>query len=128
MNTETYIKETIAPCIKSNRSKAVGYMNTHNILSITGIALCASVAVILAVGASIGINLGLLIASVSCVGVSCAVLLTDRIYDFERKSIEAEYKANALSKETDLFKMHAGIYEVEDDALFVQRCEEIMNR
>lgn len=128
MNTETYIKNTITPAIESNRSKATGFMNSHNILSITGIALCASVAVVLAVGASIGINLGLLIASVSCAGVSCAVLLTDRIYDFERKSIEANYKANALTKEMDLFRMHAGIYEVEDDALFVERCEEIMNR
>lgn len=126
MTTENYIKKINEQITKDTR-KAAGFENTHNILSITGIVLSASVAAVLGVGASTGINLGILIASVSCSAASCAVLLTDRIYDFEAKAIQAKYRKNALSKELHLYEMKAGIYKDNQETLLVERCEEIMN-
>ena len=81
---------------------------------------------VLAVGASTGINLGILIASVSCSLVSCATLLVDRIYDFEKKSIVAENKSKSLEKEKSCFQLKAGIYKSESESIFVERCEDLL--
>lgn len=126
MTTENYIKKINEQITKDTR-KAVGFENTHNILSITGIVLSASVAAVLGVGAATGINLGILIAAVSCSAASCAVLLTDRIYAFEAKAMQAKYRKNALTKELHLYEMKAGIYKENQETLLVERCEEIMN-
>lgn len=128
MDIETYIKNKVTGAINNNKSKAVSCMNTHNILSITGIALCACAAGVLAIGASVGINLGILIGSVSCSVVACAVLLTDRIYDFEGKSLLAKDKSEQLSKEKNTFELKAGIYEDGNEKIFVERCEDIISK
>lgn len=128
MNIDTYIKDKVNGHINNNKTSSVANMNTHNILTITGIALCACAAALLAIGASVGINLGILIGSISCSLCACAVLLTDRIYDFERKSILSDYKANALSKEKDMFEMKAGIYSEGNEKVFVERCEDIISK
>ena len=44
MNIDTYITDKIEKEIKSSHTKAVSYENTHNILTITGIALSACAA------------------------------------------------------------------------------------
>ncbi len=125
MTIENY-KKTVAEQITKNKKYAVGFKNTHNILSIIGIVLTIAIAAVLGIGASTGINLGILIASVSCAGAACAVLVTDRIFDFEAKAIACECRMNALEKELHLFEMHAGIYSHFDEKCFVERCEEIM--
>lgn len=125
MTIENY-KNKVIEQIKKEKKHTLAFRNTHNILSITGIVLTISVAAILGVGASTGINLGILIATVACSATSCGVLVTDRIFDFEAKSITCEYRRNALEKELNLFEMHAGIYSQFDEKVFVERCEEIM--
>lgn len=127
-NIDSYIKDKVTAEINNNKTSATVNRNTHNILTITGIALCACSAGVLAVGASIGVNLGILIASISCSIVACAVLLTDRIYDFEKKSIISEYKVSTLSKELDTFQMKAGIYSEGNEKVFVERCEDMISK
>ena len=126
MKIDTYITDKIEKEIKSSHTKAVSYENTHNILTITGIALSACAAGVLAIGASVGINLGILIASVSCSLVSCTTLLVDRIYDFEKKSMIAENKSKSLEKEKTCFQLKAGIYKNENESIFVERCEDLL--
>lgn len=127
-NIDSYIKDKVTAEINNNKTSATANRNTHNILTITGIALCACSAGVLAVGASVGINLGILIGSISCSIVACAVLLTDRIYDFEKIAINSDFKANALSKELDTFQLKAGIYSEGNEKVFVERCEDIISK
>lgn len=127
-NIDSYIKDKVTAEINNNKTSATANRNTHNILTITGIALCACSAGVLAVGASVGINLGILIGSISCSIVACAVLLTDRIYDFEKMAINSDFKANALSKELDTFQLKAGIYSEGNEKVFVERCEDIISK
>lgn len=127
MNIQEYLKK-LNQIIQQSKSASIGYQNTHNILTITGIALSASAAGILAIGTSIGMNLGLIIASVSCSLVSCATLLVDRIYDFESKSILNETIAKQLEQEKTYFELKTNIYKEEHQDIFVERCESIIHQ
>ncbi len=127
MNIQEYLKKCNT-IIQQSKTAARGYRNTHNILTITGIALSASAAGVLAIGTSIGMNLGLIIASVSCAIVSCITLLVDRIYDFEQKAIQKEYIAKQLEQEKTYFELKTNIYKDEHQDIFVERCESIIHQ
>lgn len=127
MNIQEYIKK-LNTMIQQSTSASTGYRNTHNILTITGIALSASAAGVLAIGTSIGMNLGLIIASVSCAIVSCVTLLVDRIYDFEAKAILKETIAKQLEQEKTYFELKTNIYKEDHQDIFVERCESIIHQ
>ncbi len=126
MDIQTYLNN-IEKEIKHSHSLSTSYTNTHNILTITGISLSACAAGILAIGASIGINLGILIASVACSIVSCVTLLVDRIYDYEKKAIKEEYKSKQLETEKTYFELKTNIYKDGNEDIFVERCESILH-
>ncbi len=126
MDIQTYLNN-IEKEIKHSHSLSTSYTNTHNILTITGISLSACAAGVLAIGASIGINLGILIASVACSIVSCVTLLVDRIYDYEKKAIKEEYKSKQLETEKTYFELKTNIYKDGNEDIFVERCESILH-
>lgn len=127
MDIKTYISD-IEKEIEQTHKKSIGYTNTHNILTIVGIGLSASAAGILAVGASVGINLGILIASIACSVVSCITLLVDRIYDFEQLSILFNNQSKQLEKEKTYFELKTNIYKDGNEDIFVERCESILHQ
>lgn len=124
MEIHTYIQDKIEPLILSYQKKAKINANTHLILTIIGITLCVASPSLLAIQI---MNMGMLIACISCSVVAACVLLVDKLYAYETKAVQFQYKAKLLEKEKTCFLMKTGIYSTDNKSEFVSRCESIIN-
>lgn len=118
-----YIDAKIASC---NTRKHL-YGITHVVLDACVFALITAGIILILLAMSFDWLSGLIIASVSCLLASIAVLATDLVFGYERKAFAAASLASRLQKEKNLWQMQAGSYKEGRIADLTEKCESLMS-